>query len=278
MLQPNEAYLNGNNSTSQMTLVHETGSVFNYNGANITFRNENGLLMANATEMAKPFGKLPKDWLNTKQAKELINSLSTKRGIPLLDLVSVNQGGNNPGTWMYEDVALPFAQWLSTDFYLWCNDRIKELLTTGVTTVRSDDEAIFYAISVLQKRIDASQQRVQILEGENEHLTKEVKQLAPKAEYTDSVLQSTSTHTMTQVAKELGMSAYALEKKLHAAGVMFKQSGQWFLYAKYQDKGYTRPRTHCYPKSDGTSGTNTITVWTEAGRAFIHQLMKGGAL
>jgi phage antirepressor YoqD-like protein len=148
-----------------------------------------------------------------------------------------------------------------------------------ISTVRNDDEAIFYAISVLQRRIDASRQRVQILEGENEHLNREVKQLAPKAEYTDNVLQSTSTHTMTQVAKELGMTAIALEKTLHKAGVMFKQSGQWFLYAEYQDKGYTKSRTHYYSHNDGTTGTNTITVWTETGRQFVHQLTtKGGAL
>jgi hypothetical protein len=57
--------------------------LFYYNGNPITF-NVNGKVMVNATEMAKPFGKLPKDWLYTKQAKELINSLSAKRGIPLL--------------------------------------------------------------------------------------------------------------------------------------------------------------------------------------------------
>jgi prophage antirepressor-like protein len=37
--------------------------------------------------------------------------------------------------------------------------------------------------------------------------------------------------SMTQIAKELGMSAIALalEKKLHEEGIIFKQSGQWFL-------------------------------------------------
>jgi hypothetical protein len=44
--------------------------------------------------------------------------------------VKVKQGGNAKyqGTWMHEDVALIFAQWLSPEFYLWCNDRVKELL------------------------------------------------------------------------------------------------------------------------------------------------------
>jgi hypothetical protein len=46
----------------------------------------------------------------------------------LADLVKVTKGGNNPGTWMHEDVALEFARWLSPLFAIWCNDRIKELL------------------------------------------------------------------------------------------------------------------------------------------------------
>jgi phage antirepressor YoqD-like protein len=126
------------------------------------------------------------------------------------------------------------------------------------------------ALLVAHETINRNKQRVQILEGENELLTNEVKQLAPKAEYTDKVLQSVSTYTMTQVAKELGMSAIALEKKPHEKGIIFRQSGQWILYAKYQNKGYTKPRTHQYMRSDGTTGTNTITVWMEKGRKFIH--------
>ena len=34
---------------------------------------------------------------------------------------------------MHEDVALEFARWLSPAFSIWCNDRIKELLTVGMT-------------------------------------------------------------------------------------------------------------------------------------------------
>jgi Rha family phage regulatory protein len=102
---------------------------------------------------------------------------------------------------------------------------------------------------------------------------KQLREAAPKVEYHDSVLQSVSTYTMTQVAKELGMSAVALEKKLHEGGIMFRQSGQWILYAKYQGEGYTKSRTHHYAHSDGTTGTNTITVWTEKGRKFIHEVI-----
>lgn len=100
--------------------------IFQYNGSPITFQKGDSV-MVNATEMAKPFGKRCNDFLSSKSTKELIVSLSAKTGISATGLVSVNQGGNNQGTWLHEDLALIFAQWLSPDFYLWCNDRIKEL-------------------------------------------------------------------------------------------------------------------------------------------------------
>lgn len=109
--------------------------IFQYNGSPITFQKGDSV-MVNATEMAKPFGKRCNDFLSTKQTKELISSLSAKTGISATGLVTVNQGGNNQGTWMHEDLALVFAQWLSPDFYLWCNDRIKELLQYGMTATQ----------------------------------------------------------------------------------------------------------------------------------------------
>jgi phage antirepressor YoqD-like protein len=166
----------------------------------------------------------------------------------------------------------PFRRWVTSEVL----PSIRR--SGGYIAAHADEtpeEIMARALVVAQDTINRQKQRVQILEGTNEHLESEVKQLAPKAEYTDRVLQSTTTYTMTQVAKELGMSsAIALEKSLRDLGVMFKQSGQWMLYAKYQGKGYTGSRTHHYNHDDGTGGTNTITVWTEAGRKFIHELIK----
>ena len=229
--------------------------------------------MVNATQMAKPFGKRASHWLNNQQTKEFINALSGVRNLTPSELVQVTNGDNG-GTWMHEDVALEFARWLSPAFAIWCNDRIKELIATGVTTVSSDDETITNAMLILQKRLDASKQQLQIAQGTIEHQEKEIKHLAPKAQYTDEVLQSTSTYTMTQVAKEFGYSANTFAQKLRACGIMFLQSGQWMLTSKYQGNGYTNVCTHTFTHSDGRQGTNSITVWTEKGRKFLHDFRK----
>ena len=107
--------------------------IFNYNGNGVSFRNGNSV-MVSATEMAKPFNKQAKDWLKTQSTKEFILTLSEVKKILPSDLVQVINGDNG-GTWMHEDVALEFARWLSPAFAIWCNDRIKELLTKGTTSI-----------------------------------------------------------------------------------------------------------------------------------------------
>ena len=97
---------------------------------------------------------------------------------------------------------------------------------------------------------------------------------APKVEYHDKVLASQSTYNTTQIAKEFGWGAVTLNKKLQDMGVQYKQHGQWLLYAKYQDKGYTKTVTHCFTNSNGETSTEQRTVWTEAGRKFIHATLK----
>lgn len=255
-------------------------SVFAYEGNNIAFSKNpigGGKLLINATQMAKPFGKVAKDWLRTNAAKDFINSLSAVRQICPTDLVVTKQGGNDiQGTWMHEDVALEFARWLSPAFAIWCNDRIKELLTTGVATVRNDDEAIAYAMDVLNHRLAESHQQLQIAQGTIERQEDEIKELAPKAQYTDEVLQSTSTYTLTQVAHDLGLrSVHALTRILMEKKILFRQSGQWQPTAKVATKGYFNTRTAKYIKSDNTVGTSISTVITESGRQFLHNLING---
>lgn len=97
---------------------------------------------------------------------------------------------------------------------------------------------------------------------------------APKVEYHDAVLASVSTYTTTQIAKEMGMSATALNKKLHELGVQYYQNGSWLLYAKYQDKGFTESETIKFNSKKGDTITKMVFKWTEEGRKFIHEKIK----
>lgn len=113
----------------------EQVSVLQYHGKNIAFEEFNGKMMVNATQMAKPFGKTPKDWLRTQQAKDLLNVVSVRQMCLTDELQIVKRGGVNQGTFFQEDVALFFAQWLNPDFYLACNYKLKELLATQALNI-----------------------------------------------------------------------------------------------------------------------------------------------
>jgi hypothetical protein len=116
----------------------EAVKIFKYNETPITFK-LGDTTMVNATEMAKPFGKRPIDYLRLPSTNELIGAIVRKSHISENQLIISKQGSteNGGGTWLHEDVAIDFAQWLSVDFRLWCNDRIKELLRAG-SSVRND--------------------------------------------------------------------------------------------------------------------------------------------
>ena len=88
----------------------------------------------------------------------------------------------------------------------------------------------------------------------------------------DEVLHSPSTYTVTQIAKELGMSGRELNRRLKALGIQFRLGGTWLLTARYQKEGYTRTHTHSWQSRCGETGTAMHTVWTEKGRLFIHCL------
>ena len=274
-----------------------SNKVFSYENNPITFQLGEAT-MVNATEMAKPFGKLVKDWLKNNQTKAFLNELSAVRRIVLTDLVKVKQGGTAQGTWLHEDVALEFARWLSPAFAIWCNDRIKELMRYGMTATPSTIDALLndpdtmiqtlQALKSEREKVAQANRRIATLtdqrdcyHSENQRLQrlhtgyrKTIERQAPLVEYANNVLNSESTYTTTQIAKELGMSAQLLNRLLHAYGVQFKQSGQWQLYKMYEDKGYTKTRTHTYTKKDGRVQSLLTTVWTEAGRMFLHQTIE----
>lgn len=154
---------------------------------------------------------------------------------------------------------------------------LKEIRTTGgyLATSQNDTPELIMAraLQVAQATITKHQQQ---LEAANERIAlqdTQLKEQASKVQYVDEVLQSVNTYTSTQMSKELGLrEAEQLNKILKEMGIMFKQSGQWLLTAKYSEKGYTKPRTHQFTRNDGTIGTNTTTVWTEKGRAFLHTI------
>ena len=107
-----------------------------------------------------------------------------------------------------------------------------------------------------------------------EDLTRHIEEMEPKAEYCDEVLESVSCFTTTQIAKELSMTVHDLTRLLMEKHVMYKQTGQYMLYADYSRKGYAKSRTHSHRDAEGDLHPRTYLVWTEEGRRFVHRICR----
>lgn len=111
------------------------------------------------------------------------------------------------------------------------------------------------------------------LEEKNQLLEQQIAEYEPKISYLDMILSSTDTVATSQIAADYGMSAIALNKLLNELGVQHKVSGQWILYRKHMNQGYTKSHTSEIPKADGGVKVVMNTKWTQKGRVFIYNLL-----
>lgn len=111
------------------------------------------------------------------------------------------------------------------------------------------------------------------LEEKNQLLEQKIAEYEPKISYLDMILSSTDTVATSQIAADYGMSAIALNKLLNELGVQHKVSGQWILYRKHMNQGYTKSHTSEIPKADGGVKVVMNTKWTQKGRIFIYNLL-----
>ncbi|MDO4813664.1 MAG: phage antirepressor KilAC domain-containing protein [Gemella sp.] len=117
----------------------------------------------------------------------------------------------------------------------------------------------------------------QIEENEQLQLTvavqkQQLQELQPKATYYELVLQNESLISITKIAKDFGLSGKKLNQILKNKKVQYKQGNTWLLYSEHSDKGYTHSKT-----SDVNGGRKSVlhTYWTQKGRLFIYELLKG---
>lgn len=152
--------------------------------------------------------------------------------------------------------------------------RFREMEETIQTHIPQGKELL--ALAVLE-----AQKTIQELNGEKQELIEQVNvkdqiigELKPRADYTDKILQNKGLVTITQIAKDYGMTGQEMNQKLHELGIQYKQSGQWLLYKDYQKKGYTHSETVDITRADGRPDIKMNTKWSQKGRLFIYNKLK----
>lgn len=127
--------------------------------------------------------------------------------------------------------------------------------------------------SALRALADAEEKRL-ALAAENERQAQVIAEFEPIRQYVDTILESQDALATSQIAADYGMSAQQLNKILREEGVQHKVNGQWLLYKKHMNMGYTKSKTIQFTHSDGRTDTKLHTQWTQKGRLMIHNILE----
>lgn len=126
----------------------------------------------------------------------------------------------------------------------------------------------------LATQLKEEQEKRKLAESEVKMKNQIISELKPKADYYDEILKNPGLVTITQIAKDYGMSGKKMNDILHSLGIQYKQSGQWLLYDRYSKNGYTHSETVDITRSDGRPDVKMNTKWTQKGRIFLYNTLK----
>ncbi|HBK5582142.1 TPA: phage antirepressor, partial [Enterococcus faecium] len=108
----------------------------------------------------------------------------------------------------------------------------------GYLTPEKVEEALLNPDTIIQLATQLKEERTGRLIAEQK-----IAEYEPKISYLDSILSSTDSVTISQIAADYGMSPQQMNKLLHKLGVQKKVGNQWLLCKKHMNQGYTKSHT-----------------------------------
>lgn len=208
-------------------------------------------------DIAEVTGKRHADVM--RDVRKEIDDLGEKIGQRIFTLTSYTDRSNR------EKPCYQFGKDGAMQLALKYDAKTRYLVIKKIEELESNTSKPSYMIDDPIKRAEKwieEQQETKLLAEENN-------ELKPKATYHDLVLQSNTLLTTTQIAKDLGIGAPTLNKKLSELGVQYKKGHRWYLYHKYQDKGYAQSKTYAVSADE----SKDHMYWTQRGKKFIFDLL-----
>ena len=139
------------------------------NGYIIESRDEDCYI--DVTNLCKAGKKEFKHWNSLNKTKSFLHELASKVGIPTVELITQNTGGNGDRhTWVHPQVAINIAQWISPQFDVKVSAWVLEVMMTGkidITNTKSyrelkeDNKNKQLKIQLMTKKYVKKQPRIQ---------------------------------------------------------------------------------------------------------------------
>lgn len=152
--------------------------------------------------------------------------------------------------------------------------QIRDYLIDLEKAWNTPEQVFARALKMADQTIAKLKDSVKLLSTEISVKNQIIGELKPKADYYDEILKNPGLVTITQIAKDYGMSGKKMNDILHDIGIQYKQSGQWLLYSKYHCMGYTHSETVDIVRSDGRPDVKMNTKWSQKGRIFLYDKLK----
>ena len=231
----------------------------------ITFKDENGKTMINATEMARSFGKLPAEWLKLKSTTEFRQRLVQKGESKSMESqIFASRERGNGTIWIDEKLAIELARWLSPEFSEWCNSCIQELMTKGVVSIKDAP------VPSVNFPVPETLEEALLLAA---HQQREIGANKYKVDYYNDQIENRDHFASSHIANELDISVPQLHQFLLAESIVKYENKKWRVHGSHNALQcevtyvWSRPDGKCY-------AAGRRLRWTPAGRDYIIELWK----
>ncbi|WP_350305174.1 phage antirepressor KilAC domain-containing protein [Photorhabdus viridis] len=211
--------------------------------------------------------KRPKTWLETKQAQELVEELRQNSALGQ-EVLKVQKGGVNTGTFAHELLAISYAGWISPSFQLQVNQTFFDYRTGKLAPVVVDPMQVLNDPAAMRGLLLTYTEKVLTLESQ-------VEEMRPDVEAYDRIAKADGSMCITNAAKHLQIQPKLLFKTLSEKHWIYKRAGgrSWLGYQDKIQQGLLEHKVTIVTKDDGTERVCEQVLVTAKGIAKVSKIL-----
>ena len=141
--------------------------------------------------------------------------------------------------------------------------------------LKNDDYILMRSQQILQKRVEAAEQRVKALEADNQQKDAKIAKLQPKADFADAAFITDDKVDIGMAAEilKLGFGRNTLFQKLRQVGVFFSNRNE--PKQRFVNAGYFEMKEKFIERNSHPGFVVTKILVTQKGLAYINHLFGG---